>query len=148
MERRRNLAGFQRALRLALIYLVGLALIFVLFVGYAQTASVTRGTGAGTDLMVFGIAARPLAIVGMLIALHPAPRAIEVTGTAFVVVGRWGRRTEWAPRAELRLRVVRRFAAGFLSSEPVESIELAVPGRPARTYLVTQGLFPGPPATS
>ena len=148
MERRRNVAGFQRAFRLALIYLLGLALVFALFVGVDQTAAVTRGAGAGTDLLLLGIAALAFAVVGTLIALHPAPRTIEVSRTAIVVIGRWGRRTEWSPLVELRLRVVRRFAAGFLSTEPVESIELTVPGRPPRTYLVTQGLFPSLSPTS
>lgn len=147
-DRRPNLAGFQRALRLALIYLVGLALIFGLFAGFTEAAPTSKGSGATTDLLFFGVAALAFAVVGTLVALHAAPRAIIVKESSIVVIGRWGRRTAWAPRSELRLRVVRRHPAGFLSSEPVESIELAVPGRPAQVYLVTQGLFPGAPTSS
>ena len=146
VERRRNVSGFQRALRLTLVYLVGMALIYALIVGYTLMAPIAQGTGVGTDLLLFGIAALAFAIVGTLVALHPVPRAIELTPTAVVVVGRWGARTEWTPRGELKLRVVRRFPAGLHSSEPVTSVELSLPGRPPRTYLVTEGLIPvGPP---
>ena len=148
VERRTNVAGFQRAFRLTLVYLVGIALIYALFVGYTLRVPIAQGAGAGTDLLLFGIAALAFAIVGSLVALHPVPRAIELTSTAIVVVGRWGIRTEWTPRGELQLRVVRRFAAGLFSSEPVTSVELSVPGRPPRTYLVTEGLVPGGPKTT
>ena len=142
MKGRPNVAGFQRAFRLVLIYLVGLALIYVLFLGLAQTASGAAGSGLGSDLLLFGIAALAFAVAGVMIALHPVPRAIALTADAVVVVGRWGRRTEWDPREQLRLRVVRRFPAGLLSSEPVTSVEFSLPGRPPRTYLVTEGLVP------
>ena len=145
VERRRNVAGFQRALRLALVYLSGIALIYALFVGYTLTVPITQGAGAGTDLLFFGIVALAFAIAGTLLALHSVPRAIELSSTAIVVLGRWGVRTEWTPRGELELRVVRRFPAGLLSSEPVTSVELSLPGRPPRTYLVTEGLIPRGP---
>ena len=139
---RKNVAGLQRALRLVLIYLIGLALVFLAFV--AIDLSVPGGTGAGAtfDLVLFGLVALGFALAGSMVALHPVPRLVGVTPDAIVVVGRWGRRAEWGPRERVRVRVLRRFPAGFLSHEPVESVELAAPGRPPRNYVVAEGLFP------
>lgn len=128
-------------MRLTLIYLVAVALLYVLFLASAEAASRSRGPGPNFDLLLFGVAALGFALAGALIALHPAPRRIEIAPSAITVVGRWGHRTEWTPRAQLTFRRVRRFAAGILSRDPVESVELSVPGRPPRTYLVTEGLF-------
>ena len=141
VERRPYVAGSHRALRLTLFYLVAVALLYVLFLGSAEVASRAGGAGPNFDLLLFGVAALVFALAGVLIALHPAPRRIEITPTAITVVGRWGHRTTWTPRAQLTFRRVRRFAAGILSSDPVESLELSLPGRPPRTYLVTEGLF-------
>lgn len=142
---RPNLAGLQRALRLSLIYLAGLVLVFLAFVAIDLSVPGHTGAGATFDLLLFGLVALGFAVAGTVIALHPVPRLVGVTPNAIVIVGRWGRRAEWSPRDQVRVRVVRRFPAGFFSHEAVESVELAAPGRPSRNYVVAEGLFPADP---
>ena len=146
VERRTNVAGTQRAVRLALVYLGAIGLLYLVFFVLERAARGGSGTGAELDLLLFGIVALAFALGGALFALHPAPRAIEIAPSAFVVVGRWGRRTEWSPRNEVKFRVVRRFPAGLLSHAPVESVELSVAGRPPRAYFTGEGFFPIPGA--
>ena len=140
---RPNAAGSMRALRLTLLYLLALGVLYLVFALYEATMPYSSGTGAENGLLLFSGLATVLAVVGPYVTLSPAPRRIEIRSSSVVVVGRWGGRTEWAPWSEVSLRVVRRYPAGLLSRDPVESIEVAIPGRTPRTYLVGTELFPG-----
>jgi hypothetical protein len=93
-------------------------------------------------LLYFTIFAALLAVAGVLIALGAAPRALEVSPTAVVVEGRWGRRRSFPPLDALRVEVVRRYPAGFLSGDPVESVEIGDGRRGRRTYQLGVGLIP------
>jgi hypothetical protein len=144
--RRPNRAGTQRAVRLALLFLILLALLYVGFVLYDRTAPGGTSPGAQAELIDFSGVAAVLAAAGALLSLTPAPRAVERSSTSLVVVGRWGRRTEWAPLDEVTVRRVRQYPAGLLSDEPVDSVEVSSRGRRTRSYLVEAGLLPETPA--
>jgi hypothetical protein len=139
---RRNRGGTQRAVRLTVLYLAVLAALYVAFVLYDRTTPGGSSPGAEGGLLEFTGVALLLGIGGALLALAPAPRAVEWSSTSFVVVGRWGRRTEWTPIDEITVRPLRRFPAGLLSDTPVESVEVSGPGRRPRNYLVESGLLP------
>ncbi len=145
---RPNSAGSQRALRLTLLYLLALGALYLVFALYEETMPYGSGTGAGNGLLLFSGLAAVLAVVGPYVTLSPAPRRIEIRSSSVVVVGRWGGRTEWAPWSEVSQRIVRRYPAGFLSGEPVQSIEITISGRSPRTYLVGTDLFPRSPPQS
>lgn len=125
-----------------MLYLSFLAVLYVAFVLYDRTTSAGSSPGAEGELLEFTGVALLLAAVGAFLALAPAPRAVEWYSTSFVVVGRWGRRTEWSPIDEITVRPVRRYPAGLLSDAPVESVEVSGPGRRPRNYLVESGLIP------
>ncbi len=140
---RTNRPGTQRAVRIALVYLVAVAGVYLGSLAYDASRPELMTPGVTTDLTVFGAVALLLGVVGALVSLGPAPRSVELRPGSIVVVERWGRRREWSPRASIQVRVVRRYPAGVLSSGPVESVELALAGR-RRTYLVAAGLFGEP----
>ena len=142
MERRPNRAATQRVVRLSLFYLVALAVLYVILVGLARSAAGGTGTGVDNAVAFFSGVAAVLAIGGVVFSLTAAPRALEVGPESIVVIGRWGGRREYAPRSEIRVRVLRRFSPGPLAPAAVESVEVRVPGKPSRTYLVDQELFP------
>ena len=143
-ERRPNRAATQRVVRLSLIYLVALATVYLLMVGFARSTPAGAGTGTESALALFSGVAALLAAGGVVFSLSAAPRALEVGPESIVVVGRWGGRREYAPRSEIRVRVLRRFPPSLLAPARVESVEVRVPGKPSRTYLVDQELFPVP----
>lgn len=139
MDRRANRGGTQRALRLTLLFWLALGGLYGGFLVTALEGS-AQGLGIGA-LGVFSGVALALGVGGGVLTLSPAPRAVELSAEAIVVVGRWGTRTEWAPRDSVGVRIVRRYAAGWLSSEPLESVELVGIGRRS-TYLVEAGTVP------
>jgi len=139
--RRPNRAGTQRAVRLMLLYLVVLTLLYLGFVLYDRNAPGGMSPGAQGGLVAFSVVALVVAVVGALLSITPAPRAVEQSSTSLAVVGRWGRRTEWAPLDEVTVRKVRSYPAGLLSGEPVDSVEVSSPGRTTRSYLVEAGLL-------
>jgi hypothetical protein len=139
---RANRSGTQRAVRLTLLYLAVLAILYVAFVLYDRTSPGGTSPGAETSLLEFSGVAALLAAGGAILALGPAPRAVEWSPTSFVVIGRWGQRTEWAPIDEVTVRPIRRYPAGLLSDAPVESVEVSGLGRRPRNYLVESGLLP------
>jgi hypothetical protein len=136
-----NSAGSQRAIRLTLIYLLALTLLYLTFVLYDR--SVPGGTSSASEngFLLFSVFALVLGVGGAIFSLSPAPRAVELGPDTVVVLGRWGRRTEWTPRDRLSIRTVRRYPAGMLSREPVEYVELSLRGERVRSYLVSEGLF-------
>jgi hypothetical protein len=142
--RRENVAGNQRAVRTTLVFLLALALLYLAFVVYGRSSPGGRTPGAEEALLLFAGFAAAIGVAGAVLALTPAPRAVEVSEDRLVVIGRWGRRTEWPPIPQVTRRVVRRYPGGFLSSGNVESVEVWASGRRPRTYLVEEGLFDEP----
>jgi hypothetical protein len=146
--RRPNVGGSQRAVRLALVYLLALTAVYLAFVLYARSTPGGMTSGAGSALLLFSAAAAGFGAVGAVLALHPAPRAVEISRSQIVVLGRWGGRRRWPRSRELHVRVVRRFPPRGLSSVTVELVEVSTPGRAARNYLVEEGLLPVSDATA
>ncbi len=140
---RTNRAGTQRAVRISLVYLGAVAALYLGTLLYDTSRPDLLTPGVTSDLTVFGVVALLLGVVGALLSLGPAPRSVELRPGSIVVVDRWGRRREWSPRGSVHVRVVRRYPAGLLASEPVESVELALAGRRSH-YLVTAGLLGEP----
>jgi len=141
--RRRNGAGSKRALRLAALYVVVLAVLYLGFLLYDRTAPGGTSPAAGNGVLLFTGMFVAFALVGALYTLHPAPRAIEVYSDHVTVVGRWGRRHRLPRLGLLSVSVVRRYPAGWLASGPVELIELWGEDVPNRSYLVAPELFAG-----
>jgi hypothetical protein len=143
-----NRSGLQRASRLAMIYLGALIVLYVVFVALDRSGPGGTSPSAESGLLSFTAVAAALAVVGVFVTLPPAPRAVEVSPSSVVVVEWTGHRREFPPIVELRVEAVRRYPASFLSSDPVEAVELYGPkGR--RTYQLTEGLLaphrPSPP---
>jgi len=140
--RRINTAGTQRAVRLTLFYLLFLALLYVGFVLLDRAAPGGASSGAATGVDVFSVLAAALAVGGSLLSLHPAPRYLETSDDATVVVGRWGMRHEYPPIGRIETRLLRRYSAGLLSRSPVISVELSGGPSPQATFLLEEGLIP------
>jgi hypothetical protein len=136
-----NRAGTQRARRLAITYVVALAVIFAGIDALARSAPSAGSVGVGQDLELFATVALVLAIVGVVVSLSSAPLAVERTGGETIVHGVFGYRRRFPEGPGLTVRVLRRYPAGLLSSAPVESVEIATKGV-RRTYLLEEGLLP------
>jgi len=138
-----NVAGSQRVVRVTLVYLIVLVALFAAFILYDR--SVPGGTASPTanGISLFAGIFVLFAIVGSVLTLHPAPRAVEVTVDHVTVFGRWGGRRILPPLGSLSTRVVRRYPSGFLADTAVEQVELWGREAPLRTYLVEDGLFRG-----
>lgn len=141
-ETRKNRAGTQRVVRITVLYLVLLVIIYVAFVAYAREAPGGTSPGSQRALLEFGGVALLLGVVGAVLTVSPAPRAAGAGSERVVVLDRWGRRREWSPLSQVRIRLVRRYPAGFLSDEPVDSVEVSLEGVRPRSYLVEAGLLP------
>ncbi len=144
---RPNGAGSRRSIRITLVFLLGLALLFLGFVLYDRSAPGGRTPLVENLLLLFAGVAAVIGALGAGVALSPAPRWVELTPDRLVVCGRWGQRTVWPPAEQLTVRVVRHYPAGGLGRDAVESVVVSTTGRRARTYLVEEGLFapPHPP---
>ena len=138
---RDNHPAVARAWRILAVYLVALAAMYAGFLVLSLRASSTSGAFATEGLLVFSGVAAALAIGGLVVALGPVPRSVEVTPTSVVVVEWTGRRRTFPAMDDLRVDVVRRYPANLLSPVEVEAIELTG-GRRRRTYQVTSGLLP------
>ena len=141
-ELRPNRAGTQRVVRLTCVYLIVLTVLYTGFALYARSSPGGASSGAHTALIEITILAVILALVGAILTLTPAPRAVGELPDGFVVVGRWGRRTEWTPLREVTVRRIRRYSAGFLSGEEVDSVEVFGARQRRRSYLIEAGLLP------
>jgi hypothetical protein len=140
VERRPNRAATQRAVRLSLLYAVGVAAVYGVLVGVAS-AGPTGGTiGTEGALLAAGLLALLLAVVGIVYALGTAPRGVELSDDRTVVVGRFGRRYSFPGRRQLRPTVHQRFPAGLLSPVAVESVAIAG-GSTRRTFLLEEHLL-------
>ncbi|MGP8159325.1 MAG: hypothetical protein ACLPWO_06955 [Thermoplasmata archaeon] len=142
-ERRLNGAGSQRALRLAALYVVVLAALYVGFLLYDRNAPGGTSPATGNGVLLFTGMFVAFALVGALYTVHPAPRAVEVYADHATLVGRWGRRHRLPRLGLLSVSVVRRYPAGWLASGPVELLELWGEDVPNRSYLVAPELFAG-----
>ena len=137
-----NRAGTQRVVRLTVVFLVVLAALYAGFAIYARSSPGGATPGAQTALVEITLLAIVLALAGTILTLNTAPRAIGALPDGFVVVGRWGRRTQWTPLHAVTVRRVRRYPAGFLSGEDVDSVEVFGTGQRRRSYLIEAGLLP------
>ena len=145
-ERRANRAGRQRAFRLTLIYLVALLALYLGFVALDRAAPGGTSATAETGILEFSLVAAVLAVAGLFVTLSPAPRAVELSPSRLVVEEWTGRRREFPPLGSLHVHVIRRYPAGFLSSEAVEAVQVSGP-KVRRTYHLTEGMIPeGRPA--
>ena len=142
-ERRTNVGGSQRAIRLTLLYVAALAVLYASFVLYDRTAPGGSSSAAGNGVLLFTFLFVAFAVGGAIYTLTPSPRGVEVAPDRTTIVGRWGfRRT--LPRLELlSVSVVRRYPTGWLASTPVELIVLWGEDVPGRSYLVDAQLFEG-----
>jgi hypothetical protein len=141
VSKRDNSAARARAWRIVAFYLVALAAMYAGFLVLEL-----RGPGAGGSLaldgtLVFSAVAVGLAVGGLVVTLAPVPRSVEVSPNEVVVIEWMGRRRKFPPLHDLRVEVVRRYSASFLSSTPVEAVELH-DGRRRRTYQLTLGVLP------
>lgn len=141
VERRANIAGTQRSVRIALLFAIALAALYLAFAVYSRSAPVGSGPGVQQEFLLFDAIALALGAVGVVLTLSPSPRSVELTPDTVTVVGRFGRRRDWSPRSQVQVHLERRFGAGFLSRSPVVAVRLSAPDRPSRTYLVEEGLF-------
>jgi len=136
----RNGAGLSRARRLALVYVLALAAMYLAFAVLARAGTSTGASGTEGDLALFGVVAVVLAVGGAVYSLASAPRGIAQEPGAIVVYGPFGGRRRFPEGPALSVRVTRRFPAGPFSAAPTEGVEIAS-GRLRRTYVLEQGLL-------
>ncbi len=139
-ELRRNRAATGRAVRLATLYAVGIAVVYVALAIAALAGPAGGSSGSTYALLVVGALAVPVAVAGVLFTLGAAPRSVELGDAETVVVGRFGRRYRFPGREQLRPVVLRRFPAGWLAPIAVESVELGG-GSTRRSFLLDEGLL-------
>jgi len=139
---RPNRAGTQRAYRISLVYLVILIALYLAFALSSRDSPGGTGAAATTNLGLFTLAAAVLAVGGVAFTFTPVPRGILREADGFVLVGRWGNRSEWRPLSQVTIHRVRHYPAGFLASAPVDSVELTREGRGRRSYFLETGLLP------
>ncbi|HLM70818.1 MAG TPA: hypothetical protein VK423_05520 [Thermoplasmata archaeon] len=142
-ERRVNVAGTQRAVRLSLVFVVALVAIYAGFVLYDRTTPGGTAPAQGNGVLLFTGLFLLFAIGGVIVTLTPAPRAIEIREDAVTVVGRWGRRRRLSSLGLLSVAVVRKYPEGLLASGPVAMVEVYGEDMPRRSYLVEEDLFAG-----
>ncbi len=138
---RRNQAAFERAFRLVVIYLGALVVLYSAFVVLDRSAPGGTSATAEMGMLYFTAIAVALGVGGALVALSPVPRAIEVRPDSLIVIEWTGRRRTFPSPDRLRVSVVRRYRAGFLSSRPVEAVEIGDAGGWRRTYHLEEGLI-------
>jgi hypothetical protein len=140
-DRRPNRGGVQRAVRLSVAYVAGLAAVYGGFVAYSRSTSGGTTPGADAALLLFGELAAALAAAGAIVTVFSAPRAVELSDTETRVVSVFGWARRFPPLASVRVREVRRYGAGLFGPVPVVSTELTA-GKLRRTYLLEEGLLP------
>ena len=143
IERRVNVGGSQRAVRITAVFVATLAALYVAFVLYDRTAPGGTSSPEGNGILLFTVIFVLFAFGGAVYSLTPAPRAVEVEPGAVTIVGRWGGRRRLPSLDRLAVGVVHRYPAGWLSSRPVELVELSGEDVRRRSYVVEAGLFEG-----
>lgn len=139
-DRRANRAATQRAIRLSVLYALGIAAVYALLVGIARAGPTGTSVGTSADLLFAGLLALVLAAIGVIVSLDAAPRAVELGDAETVVVGRFGRRYHYPGRDRLRSTVLQRFPSGLLSPVALESVEIAG-GSARRSFLLDERLL-------
>ena len=139
-ESRPNVAACRRAVRLAMLYAVGITAVYAALIVGAFAGPSAGSAGSTEALVVLGLVAVVLVAGGVVFALGAAPRRVELGTGATVIVGRFGRRYRFPGRDALRPVVLRRFPAGWLTPAPVESVEIAG-GSSRRSFLLDEGLL-------
>lgn len=146
-EHRPNRAGTQRAVRTTVLYALAVLVLTVVLTVLDLASSEASHPAVQQGLELFLVLAVLLVAGSSIFALSPAPRSVEVRPEEVVVVGRWGGRRVLGPPAELSPKVVKHYPQGFLSSEPVDMVEVSDLRGRRRVYQVQSGLFdPDPTA--
>jgi hypothetical protein len=133
-----NSAGNSRAYRTFLLFLVGLAVIYAIFMSLAVT-SVATGTDSAVEA-VLTIAVAVALIIGWAVTLGQTPTMAWVEGGQLVVRERTGRSRRF-PTDTVRIHVLRTNGTSLFGAEPTEFVEVSVPRGPRRTYLVAAHFF-------
>jgi hypothetical protein len=148
VERRPNVAGTQRAFRFAVLYVFVLALLDAILVALDLSSAEAGRPGVQDGLQLFLGIAIVLAVGSVLFALSPAPRWVEVRTDGVVVGGRWGQRVLLPPLEKLTPKIARHYPAGFLSSAPVDMVEVYDLRGRRHTYQVQAGLLGPAPSNA
>ena len=139
---RPNVAGTQRANRLAVVYAASLLVLYGILAAVARAAPGGGSTGSTISLELFAGIAVLFAAIGVLLALFSAPQRVELAPEATVFISRFGGRLRLGPLAELDVRVIRRFPSGLLAPAPVEHVEVAPKGKGRRrAFLLEEHLL-------
>jgi hypothetical protein len=146
-ERRPNTGGTQRAVRLALLFVVTLALLYTGFVLYDRSAPGGTAPPQTNGLLEFTGFFLAIGAGGAAVSLTSAPRAVEVGPDRVIVVGRWGRRRTFPRLDMLSIHVVHRYPVSWLAETPVDVVELWGEDTPRRSYLMESELLRGAKST-
>jgi hypothetical protein len=136
-----NRAGFRRARRLLVLYLIGL------LIGYATVSSLIASSpyAAVRDdwvLYVFlSVLAAVSAIAGYILTVGRAPWAVYVDGRDLVVRERFGRVRRFPIDAGLEVRYTQSSGPSFLSPEPTDTVQIRSRRGRVREYVVEKGRF-------
>ncbi|MFY9716404.1 MAG: hypothetical protein WAK40_00485 [Thermoplasmata archaeon] len=140
LRRIANRGATRRVRRLALLYVVVLAALYFAISLLARSSAQGTSTGSGQDVELFGLIALAFALVGVTVTLLSAPASVELTATSTVIVSPFGTRRTYPPVSGLTVRIARRYSPGWLTPEPVDSVEIG--GRGGRqTFLIDTGVF-------
>ncbi|HYA57521.1 MAG TPA: hypothetical protein VEH57_03545 [Thermoplasmata archaeon] len=140
-EQRVNRGGTQRALRTGFVFLFAMVMVYAILAAYDRSAPGGASSSAFVGFEWFTLFAGLIAVGGFLFALSPAPRWVELRSDSIVVKGRFGSSRRFPLDATYATSLIRRLPAGWLSSEPLEVVEVRSQGV-RRTYLVETGLIP------
>ncbi len=143
-ELRQNQAANERARRLLVLYLGALVVLYVGFLLLDRNSPGGTSSTATTGMLYFSAIAVVLAVGGIWLALGAVPRRIEIRSESVVVVEAFGHRRTFPPLSEIRTYLLRRVAASFLSSRPVETVEVTDADGHRRTYQLEEGILPTP----
>ncbi len=135
-----NEAASRRAFRLALLYALGVAVVYYVFVLLGS-----YGPGGGSpseryDLAFLGLLAAAVALGGFLVTLRAAPRSIEVVSDGWTVHLPLGGVREYSRTRGARLRRVRSVGPGWLAPDRLAYVEVTE-GSVRRAYWIDEELF-------
>jgi hypothetical protein len=136
-----NRGGRARALRTGVLFLLVMTLLYGALAAYDRSTPGGTSLGASQGFEWFSLVAVVIGVGGFLFSFGVAPRAVELRPDATIVFGAYGRVVRFPKDSTYTAKVVRRFPAGILSNEAVESVELRSNGV-RRTFLVEPGLIP------
>jgi hypothetical protein len=135
-----NRGATRRVRRLALLYTVALAALYLGIALLARSAAGGTSSGTGQDLELFGLNALAFALVGVLLTLLSAPASVELTATSTVIVSPFGTRRTYPVISRVTVRIARRHRPGILFPDAVDSVEIGWRGV-RRTFLIDADVF-------